>query len=140
MLSIRQCFNFILRPSILHRANRARSLFIASLQLQELLLLLCSAQANYCVSDPLADPLEKRYIGLCQPLNAGVILKQPLFAECRRQFAVCRLCVKRNTLFCIHPGDIIAQYIRRNALFLREQMQCHLLQCIVAAAVLQMVR
>ena len=130
----------VLRPSILHRTNRTRRLFIASLQFEELLLLFCSAQPNYRVSDPLANPLEKRYIGLCQTLNAGVILKQPLFAECRRQFAVCRLCVKRNTLFCIHPSDIIAQYIRRNALFLREQMQRHLLQCVIAAAVLQMVR
>ena len=130
----------VLCPSVLHRANRTRSLFIASLQLQELLLLFCSSQTNYCICDPLANPLEKRYIGLCQALNAGVILKQPLFAERRRQFTVCGLCVKRNTLFCIHPSDIIAQYIRRNALFLREQMQRHLLQCVIAAAVLQMVR
>ena len=40
----------VLCPSVLHRTDRTRRLFIASLQLQELLLLLCSAQADYSAS------------------------------------------------------------------------------------------
>ena len=80
--------------------------------------------------------MKKRYIGLGQSLNAGVILKQPIFAIGCREFTVCRLCIKGYTLFCIHSSDIIAQYIRRNALLLRKHMQCHLLQRIIVTAVL----
>ena len=129
----------VLCPSILHRANRTRRLFIQPLHLKYALLLLRTAQADNEIGKPLPNALEQRNIGLCKALNAALVPEQPVFAERRRQFAVCAVQIERHTLLCIQSGDVLPQHISRNALFLGKSAQRRRLQVVVNAAVFQMV-